>query len=381
MLVPTKRSRRTGQSSPVTLQDVATAAGVSLATASRALHGGTRVVTAQLSERVRLAATRLGYTSNGPARALATASTPVIGLIVHDIADPYFSAMAIGAMRAAHDAGLLVLVCNTFRDTRLELDYLSRLSAQRARGVLLLGSGFTDRGYRSALRREVDTFASLGGRIACVSRHGVGTDVVLPDHRAGGRLAGERLLALGHRRIGVVCGPANLTVTGERLRGLTDVLASGGLTLPDDQVVVSDFSRDGGRDAALTLLRAHPDLTAIFALNDVMALGALGALRDDLGRRIPEEVSLVGYDDIPAATDVTPTLTTVHLPLSEIGAHGMALLLDEDRAGIRTVRIPARLVERDSTGPAPATAGPAARPAAVTPRRCDAGLATAPRQP
>jgi LacI family transcriptional regulator len=122
------RSRTEGAGGPgVTLQDVATASGVSLASASRTLHGGTRGVSERLRQRVTLTATQLGYTSNGPAQALARASNSVVGLLVHDIADPYFSATAIGAMRVAYQSNLQVLVCNTFRDPRLELAYLARL--------------------------------------------------------------------------------------------------------------------------------------------------------------------------------------------------------------------------------------------------------------
>jgi LacI family transcriptional regulator len=337
----------------VTLQDVATSAGVSLATASRALHGGTRVVTAELRERVEKAAADLGYTSHGPAQALARATTPVVGLIVHDITDAYFSAMAIGAMRVAHDNGLLVLVCNTFRDPRLELDYVARLRAQRARGVLLFGSGFSERSYQSTLQRELDSMTALGGRVVCISPHGFETDAVLPDHREGGRLAGRHLTELGHSRIGVISGPANLLVNQERLRGFRDHLRTVDLTLPPGQIGKGDFTRDGGRAATVDLLTRNPDLTAIFALNDVMAVGALAALRDDLHLPVPDRVSVVGFDDIALTSDVQPALTTVHLPLEEIGQHGMRLLLDDQSSGLRTVRIPARLVARASSGPSP----------------------------
>jgi LacI family transcriptional regulator len=337
----------------VTLQDVATSAGVSLATASRALHGGTRVVTAELRERVEKAAADLGYTSHGPAQALARATTPVVGLIVHDITDAYFSAMAIGAMRVAHDNGLLVLVCNTFRDPRLELDYVARLRAQRARGVLLFGSGFSERSYQSTLQRELDSMTALGGRVVCISPHGFETDAVLPDHREGGRLAGRHLTELGHSRIGVISGPANLLVNQERLRGFRDHLRTVDLTLPPGQLGKGDFTRDGGRAATVDLLTRNPDLTAIFALNDVMAVGALAALRDDLHLPVPDRVSVVGFDDIALTSDVQPALTTVHLPLEEIGQHGMRLLLDDQSSGLRTVRIPARLVARASSGPSP----------------------------
>ncbi|GIH17562.1 LacI family DNA-binding transcriptional regulator [Rugosimonospora africana] len=335
----------------VTLQDVATEAGVSLATASRALHGGTRVVTAELRERVEQAARDLGYTSHGPAQALARATTPVVGLIVHDIADPYFSAMAIGAMRAAHESGLLVLVCNTFRDPALELDYVARLRAQRARGVLLFGSGFTERSYQSKLHHELDLLAGLGGRVACISPHGFATDAVLPEHRDGGRLAAGHLAALGHRRIGVISGPANLLVNQERLRGFRDQLRALDIELPQEQIAKADFTREGGRAAAVELMGRVPGLTAIFALNDVMAIGVLAALRDELKLSVPDDVSVVGFDDIALTVDVQPALSTVHLPLEEIGRHGMRLLLEEAPTGTRTVRVPASLVHRESSAP------------------------------
>lgn len=345
-----KRSRAV---STVTLQDVAASAGVSLATASRALHGGTRVVTAELRERVEKAAADLAYTSHGPAQALARATTPVVGLIVHDITDAYFSAMAIGAMRVAHENGLLVMVCNTFRDARLELDYLARMRSQRARGVLLFGSGFADRAYQFKLRHELESITGLGGRVVCISPHGFETDAVLPDHREGGRLAARHLADLGHRYIGAVSGPPNLLVNQERLRGFRDQLRARGIALPPVQIGKGDFTREGGRAATVDLLTRNPELTAVFALNDVMAVGALAALRDELRLPVPDRVSVVGFDDIAFTSDLQPTLTTVHLPLEEIGQHGMRLLLDDSSTGPRTVRIPARLVARASTGPSP----------------------------
>jgi LacI family transcriptional regulator len=375
--VENRRSRAGGPAGPVTLQDVATTAGVSLATASRALHGGTRVVTEQLRARVARAAADLGYTSNGPAQALARATTPVVGLIVHDITDAYFSAMAIGAMRVAHETGLLVLVCNTFRDPRLELDYLARLKAQRARGVLLFGSGFTGRDYQSALGRELASLTALGGRVVCVSPHGVAAHAVLPDHRAGGRLAAGHLAGLGHRRIGVLGGPANLLVSQERLRGFRDGLRRLDLPLPADQVTDGGFTRDGGHAATRDLLRRHPDLTAVFALNDVMAVGALAALRE-LHLPVPAGVSVLGFDDIALTTDVRPTLSTVHLPLEEIGAQGMRLLLDDPPTGTgdrpRTLRVPVRLVHRESTAP-PGTAPPGTAPPGTARSNTTAGRA------
>jgi LacI family transcriptional regulator len=365
--VLTRRSRAESSGDAVTLQDVAQAAGVSLATASRTLHDGTRAPRAPLQERVRAAATALGYSSHGPAQALATSTTPVVGLIVHDIADPYFSALAIGAMRVAHDNGLLVLIGNTFRDPALELNYLRRLKAQRARGVLLLASGFAEHTYQAELRQELTSFEALDGRVACVSPHGFAADSVLPDHRAGARQVADHLVGLGHERIGVVTGPANLLTSRERLYGLRQRLRALGRPLPAARVARSDFTRDGGRRATRELMARCPDLTAVFALNDLMAVGVLNALRDDLGRSVPGEVSVVGYDDIPLTEDLQPPLTTVHLPLGEIGAHGMRLLLGERPPGVRTIRVPARLVPRASSGPAPESG--------LTPKRSRRGRA------
>ena len=337
----------------MTLQDVAAAAGVSLATASRSLHNGTRVPRPELRDEVRRVAAELGYTSHGPAQALARATTPTVGLILHDISDPYFAALAIGAMRVAHEHGLLVLVANTFRDPALEFDYLARLRAQRARGVLLLASGFSDRRYQNALRQELTAFEDLGGRVACVSDHGIDTDAVLPQHRDGARQVADHLVGLGHRRIGVITGPANLLTSRERLHGFRERLRDLGHPLDPGRLIRADFGRDDGRRAALDLMRRQPDLTAVFALNDMMAVGALAALRDDLGRAVPGEVSVVGFDDVPLTRDLQPPLTTVHLPLEEIGAQGMRFLIAE-RMGASTLRVPAQIVERASSGPAAA---------------------------
>src|SRR5262249_34472287 len=142
-------------------------------------------------------------------------------------------------MRVAHGSGLLVLVCNTFRDLRLELDYLAR----RPRGVLLLASRFAEREYQAALRKEVDSLEALGGRVAFVSAHGFDADTVMPEHRTGGRMIAEHLVGLGHQRIGVVTGPANLLTSRERLRGLRERLREAGLALLPSQIVKSDFTR------------------------------------------------------------------------------------------------------------------------------------------
>ncbi|HEX3814917.1 MAG TPA: LacI family DNA-binding transcriptional regulator [Mycobacteriales bacterium] len=341
---------------PVTLAHVAARAQVSLATASRVLNGSERTVGEELRERVLAAALELRYSSHGPAQALARATTSIVGLIVHDVRDPYFAAIAAGAMRVARDDNLMVMLASTFRDPELELDYLERLRVQRARAILLAGSGTTSRSFTQRLGESARAFEEGGGRIACVSHHGVSMDAILLDNRQGGRDIAQLLLDLGHREIGIVTGPSQLLTVRHRLDGASEALSDAGVPLPDSAIVQGDFSREGGRDATIRLLEQAPRTTAIFALNDLMARGVLMAL-EATGRKVPEDVSVVGFDDLPVAEDTSPRLTTVRLPLEEIGARAMRIVLEPALDRRRTERIAGEVVLRESTGPAPRRRG------------------------
>jgi LacI family transcriptional regulator len=326
----------------VTLKQVAAEAEVSLATASRVLHrSGGREVRGPARERVQAAAERLGYVSNPHAQALARARSSIVGLIVHDVTDPYFAAIATGAMHAAHADGVMVMMAATFRDPELELDYLGRLRAQGARGVLLAGSGSTDAAVSGRLAEAIAAFTREGGRVTAIgARPDADVDAVVPDNVDGARRARAHLEALGHRRIGVVSGPDTLLTVRQRLEGLGD-----GLT-----TIEADFTREGGYEAAKQLLAEHPDHTALIALNDVMAAGVLAAAKDT-GRDVPGDLSVIGFDDLPFTADLSPALTTVRLPLRHMGERAMALLLaDPDEASPQIVDIPVELVVRASTG-------------------------------
>ncbi len=326
----------------VTLKQVAAEAEVSLATASRVLHrSGGREVRGPLAERVQAAAERLGYVSNPHAQALARARSSTVGLIVHDVTDPYFAAIATGAMHAAHADGVMVMMAATFRDPELELDYLGRLRAQGARGVLLAGSGSTDATVSGRLAEAIAAFTREGGRVAAIgARPDADVDAVVPDNVDGARRARAHLEGLGHRRIGVVSGPDTLLTVRQRLEGLGDALTT----------IEADFTREGGYEAAKQLLAEHPDLTALIALNDVMAAGVLAAAKDT-GRDVPGDLSVIGFDDLPFTADLSPALTTVRLPLRHMGERAMALLLaDSDETSPTTEEVPVELVVRASTG-------------------------------
>ena len=323
-----------------TLSDVAAHAGVSLATASRVVNGSERGVGEALRERVLRAAGELGYVPHGPAQALARASTSTVGVIVHDIADPYFTEIALGAMAVAEDGRRLVTVCNTFGDPDRKQRYVALLHAQRVSAIVLAGSGHVDASLDAPLAAQVASYRAGGGRVGVVGRHAIEADCVEPDNRGGAEQLGRALGELGHRRVGVITGPPGLTTTADRLDGLR-------ATLEIDRLATGDFSREGGARGAAELL--DHDLTAIVACSDAAAIGALAVLRER-GLRVPADVSLFGFDDIPAARDVTPALSTVRVPLRELGATAMRLALDGWAGPPRTTVLPTELVLRESGG-------------------------------
>jgi LacI family transcriptional regulator len=336
-------------STVVTLGDVARRAGVSLATASRVLNGSTRRVNEDLRVVVLQAAEELGYTPNVHAQAVARGTSSTVGLIVHDIADPYFSAIASGVMGVADDRGLIVTLGTTSRNPNRELQYVAMLRAQRARAVILAGSRVADKSQTDRLAKEVEAFRRSGGRIACVSQHKLPTDTVQPENRAGARELAVQLAGLGHRSFGVLAGPRALLTASDRFKGFKEGLAKAGIELDPQAVIDGTFTRDGGYEAAKLLLSRDLGVTCVFAVNDVMAVGAMAACRE-LGISVPGEMSIAGFDDIETLRDLVPQLTTVRLPLEEMGVRAAELALDIDPPEKdRIERIRGEVVLREST--------------------------------
>lgn len=298
------------------------------------------------------AAQRLGYAPNPHARALARARDAAVGVIVHDVSDPYFSEIVRGILQATSAAGQMVLICNSYRQRERELAYVASFRARRTQALILAGSGLEDRDFGAHMARQILDFEAAGGRAALIGRHYAPGDAVLPDNVGGARALAVALAELGHREIGVIAGPPLLTTTFDRLAGFRMGLAEAGLELPDEHVVASDFTRDGGEGAAFELVGRVRGLTAIFALNDVMAIGALSALRQR-GMRVPQDISLAGFDDIPIARDLSPALSTVRVPMAEMGARALALALQPRADRLRIEHLPTQVVLRESTGPAP----------------------------
>ncbi|WP_052668737.1 substrate-binding domain-containing protein [Nitriliruptor alkaliphilus] len=335
---------------PVTLEDVAREAGVSLATASRAINGSARKVGDELRAKVLAVAARMDYEPNATAQAMARGQADLIGLLVHDIGDPYFSAIATGVIDAADRHDLLVTLASTQRSADREIAHLVAFRRQRARGIILTGSRFEDRGATARLEVEIRKFQAMGGRVAVVSQRLLDADTVLIDNEAGARSLANQLVGLGYRTFTILSGAANLLTSNERVRGFKEGLLAAGVH-EDITVIESDFTRDGGYDSMISCLEREPaPQHCVFAVNDVMAVGAMAAVRDrDL--RVGADVAVAGFDDITTLRDVTPPLTTVRLPLADIGEYALGMLFDADRTDPLIHHVQGEVILRASTPP------------------------------
>ncbi len=331
----------------VTLSDVAREAGVSLATASRALNGSAnRTVGAELRERVQAAALRLRYSPDGIAQAMARGRTTSLGLVVPDIADPYFAAIAAGVAEAADEAGLTVTLASTRQDPYREVEIVGLMVRQRARAVVLAGAGRGDDASEAALRAALDSFRAVGGSVSVIGRAARGTDTVVIGDREGAAELVRALHRRGYRRFAVLGGPERHTAAADRRAGFLAAAAELGCAAP--QQVPGDLTRDGGHAAMTRLLGARGDVEVVLAANDVVAVGALAAARD-AGVSVPGDLAVAGFDGVDVLRDVTPGLTTVRLPLVEIGAAAVRLVLQPPSAEPVLVPVSGEVVLREST--------------------------------
>ena len=346
-MTPTRTSVA-GNGRAATLSDVAREAGVSLATASRAINGSTnRSVRADLRERVLAAAAQLNYSPNANAQAMARGRTATLGLIVHDIADPFFSTIAAGVTEAADAAGLAVTLANTHHDPERELGFIQTMQNLRARSIILVGGRQDDDDANRRLQDALAGYQERGGTAAMVGQPILGVSAVHVDNRGASAELARALHGLGYRRFAVVGGPEDHLTARERREGFREALAELGSPVPDDAVVPCAFVRDGGYDGMRELLARGLDVEAVFVVNDVMALGAMTAARE-AGLELPRDLAFAGFDDITALRDVTPTLTTVAIDMVEIGRRVTALALAE-HAEPELVVVGGDVVLREST--------------------------------
>ncbi|WP_276330452.1 LacI family DNA-binding transcriptional regulator [Stella humosa] len=327
------------------MRDVARVAGVSTATVSAALNGSSPVSLA-LQERVRAAVDTVGYRPDGIARSLRRGETRMLGLLLADITNPFTTAVVHAMEAAAHARGYSLMLCNSDEDTGRERTNLDLLRTHRADGVMLMPVGF-GRDYGQAVRRALDRPAVLVDRTI----PGLPLDAVTVDGATGTRLAVAHMIAHGHHRIAVLAGPAGVSASDERLAGYRQALADAGLAADPELVRDGGFRQGPAYAATLDLLRAARPPTALFACNNLMAIGMMRAVAD-MGLDCPGDLSVACFDDFDWAEAFRPRLTTVAQPTDAIGTQAVELLLDrlggDPPTTARRLILQPRLVVRDS---------------------------------
>jgi LacI family transcriptional regulator len=353
------------------ITDVARLAGVSTATVSRVVSASPYAVSAATRARVLDAASTLDYVPNALARGLLKSHIPVVGVIVHDITDPYFSEVVRGVEDAAAPGGYLVITCSSDRDAARENDYVRLLRSMRAATLIFAGSGLDDPVVNAEMRKHVAAMRGYGAAVVHLSPHASGEAEVGVDNVGGIASMVAELVRLGHRQIAFLAGPTTLYVARQRLDGYRRGLADAGIRFDERLAVSTGFNREAGAHGVDELLAGAARFTAVCASNDLLALGALQRLAE-LGISVPHEVSVAGFDDIATAAMVAPRLSTVRLPLHEIGRRGF-VFAERQLAGARPRRevLPIELVMRGSTAAPPA----AALPRVVADRLATAGAA------
>lgn len=331
----------------VTIKDVARRSGVSSMTVSRVINRSERV-SPETRQRVEQAIAELGYVPSRLARGLIRQKTGTLALVVPDVANPFFTLIVRGAEDVARRADYRVILCDTRADLTIERDVIEEMIAHRVEGIAI--APVSDRS-RSHLRR----LAKFGVPFVLIDRTvaGVACDVVLGDSVGGSRRLVEHLISLGHRRIGFIMESEEVSTARDRHQGYTEALAGAGLMVEPSLVVRSTVDPTGGFDGMRRLLQLDKPPTAVFTVNNLVAVGAIEAVRAK-GLEVPDDIALVCFDDIEYASRLYPFLTVMAQPAETLGTLGTQLLLDrvEGRGPDhdRVVVLPAEFIVRRSCG-------------------------------
>lgn len=331
----------------VTIRDVAKLAGVAPITVSRVVNG-LPGVSQSTRERVNKAIAELNYVPNAMAKSLRSQQSRTIALVVTDITNPFWTTVARGVEDTAARRGYNVIFCNTDEDLEKEANYINILLQRRVDGLIIAPSP-GDKDYLISLKRHNVPCVLIDRRV-----NGFNADVVRSDSKEGARLLTQHLINLGHRRIALLAGPTKVFTSRERLAGYLETLQKNNIPIDDDLIKEGMFEEDGGFQFAKEILDYVPRPTAVFAANLSIAIGALRALRE-AGVRVPEDVGLVCFDDLPQASLIYPFLTVWAQRPYAMGIAAAELLLDRmasrtRRHKIREIIIDADLIIRKSCG-------------------------------
>jgi len=328
-----------------TISEVAKRAGVSSSTVSHVINK-TRFVSSELQGRVQAAMDELGYQPNALAQSLRRGEAKTLGLILPDSSNPYFAEIGHSVEAAAFEKGYNLILCNTEGDLAREHLYVAVLGNKKVDGIIFASAGDSSASIQFLLKR--------GFPVVVIDRDLASPDVdeVVADNQMGGYLATQHLIRLGHQLIGCIAGPSYVLPSGRRVSGYRRALEEAGIPEESRLIQPGDFHPETGYSSALALLRGSPRPTAIFACNDLMAMGVIRAAVES-GLSVPEDLAVVGYDDIVLASYVSPPLTTVAQPKLQMGQAAVRILVERIHDGQHSCYqelLPVHLVVRKSSG-------------------------------
>ena len=330
-----------------TVRDVARRAGVSAMTVSRVING-VAGVSPETRRRVERAVTELDFVPNGVARGLMSSKSGTLGLIVPDISNPFFSILVRGAETVARRAGYRVLLCNSEGDLALEKQYVQDMIAHRAEGLIIAPVGDRSKANLVPLERRNFPLVLIDRSVS-----GLECDLVQADSVAGAKMLASHLLSIGHRRIAVITEPDNVSTARERLQGYNAALKAAGVKSSPSLIVRTTADRAGGHAAMQQILQQDPRPTAVFAVNNMTALGAMQAIREH-GLVVPKDMALVCFDDVEHLAVLSPFLTVVNQPTEMFGTLAAQLVLERIAGGpagpSRHVVLNSDLLVRESCG-------------------------------
>ncbi|NWJ48986.1 MAG: LacI family DNA-binding transcriptional regulator [Chloroflexi bacterium] len=330
----------------VTIREVADRAGVSTMTVSRVLNDSNRVQP-ETRQKVERAIAELGYVPNGLARGLSSQKTGVVALIVPDVANPFFTKLVRGAENVAWHNGFRAILCNTENDLNREKAYLQDMTAQRVEGLIIAPTSDQTRQHLKALEQHNIPVVMVDRSV-----EGLEYDLVEGDNQTGARRLVEHLISLGHRNIAFINGPLNISTSRDRLKGYRQALEAAQLSYKSELVIQTKVDQNGGYQAAKKILKLKERPDAIFAVNNLVAVGVVQAA-EEIGLAIPKNLALVCFDDIEYASIICPFLTVMAQPAESFGTIALQLLLDRISGRAieqRHVTLAAELIIRESCG-------------------------------
>lgn len=332
----------------ITIKEVAETAGVSIATVSHVINN-TRHVEATTRQSVERAMQDLGYQPNSLARSLRIGETKTIGLVVPDVYNLFFADISRRIEDLGYANGYSVILCNSDNNLAKQHNYVNMLITKQIDGVIFISAGESTEDLQKLVNSRIPIV--VADRVVPLSL----ADVVLLDNEKGGYEATKHLLALGHEKIACITGPSDVSPSMQRASGYRRALKEAGIELPAEYVVPGDFTVIGGGESMARLMKLGDPPTAVFVSNDMMAIGAVTAARK-LGLRVPEDVSIIGFDDIELARAFNPALTTMAQPMQEMADIATSRLIAKMNSGEEgweneQFTLNANLTVRESTGP------------------------------